>query len=142
MPDAAPGLANVAKAYGQGSVCVQVLKGPGAQVGSGERIALSGNSGQENRRCLIFSADLSERLRPVFPHWVFRLTTANVVICRRADQSAETATVRSLSGCTGRLLPSMIARNVLICSVESSTGDLRTIQRTSSVQGGVVNDPV
>lgn len=45
MPDAALELANVVKTYGQGSVCVPVLKGLSAQVALGERIALLGKSG-------------------------------------------------------------------------------------------------
>ena len=45
MTDSALELANVVKSYGEGSVSVPVLKGIGASVSSGERIALLGKSG-------------------------------------------------------------------------------------------------
>ena len=59
--------------------------------------------------------------------------------CYRASPSRRTA--RSLSGCTGRALLGKSAPNASICSADSATGSVMTIQETPSVQGGVVSEP-
>jgi hypothetical protein len=50
--------------------------------------------------------------------------------------------VRPFRGCTGRWLSEKILANAASCAADISIGVLITSQRTPSVQGGVVNDPV
>ena len=45
-----------------------------------------------------------------------------------------------MSGETGRELLGKIALNASICSADSATGSVMTIQETPSVQGGVVSE--
>ena len=60
----------------------------------------------------------------------------------RYPASPSRRSTRSLSGCTGRELLGKIALNASICSADSATGSVMTIQETPSVQGGVVSEPM
>jgi len=52
------------------------------------------------------------------------------------------STWRPYKGCTGRAFILYKLRNAAICSLDSSTRCFKTCQRTPSLQGGVVNEPV